>query len=357
MKKFAMCLLAAALLFPACAHEEQTPALTPQPGIRPHVTEPYVAPAIPAEWGDEAERLLSVPWSVVTAGATGDLTFDGEKILWEVASQEASSRAEGIPSFADGVMTVDGIEFRWETLAAYCLLTVDGETWHLARAASVEDAQRAYRLVSGTWSGDGMTLAFDGGSASFTAGDRSLTGSWNLTADGTLTIQSGAAGLSLSKGAKVTTTSMETPDFPPELAVDGDFTTRYSSAYNDPIYVTLDLGKTCTVGCAVLYFETAYSSEFKIEYLDGDKWVEAAHVRGNTQSGVGQPVTVPFKKAVEAREIRFVGLKRGTEWGHSFYEFELYANVPGEVEVTVYAEGETMYAIYEGNTFRMTREP
>ena len=242
MKKLSACLLAAALLFPACAHEEEPPILTPQPGIRPHVTEPYVAPAIPAEWGDEAERLLSVPWSVITPGATGDLTFDGEKIHWEVASQEASSSAEGVPSFADGVMTVDGIEFQWETLAAYCLLTVEGETWRLVRAASVEDAQRAYRLVSGTWTGDGMTLSFDGGSASFTAGDRSLKGAWNLTADGTLMIQSGAAGLSLSKGAKVTTTSMETPDFPPEKNADhrmmtaspGSMFGRYAAVRNSP---------------------------------------------------------------------------------------------------------------------------
>ena len=65
MKKLSACLLAAALLFPACAHEEEPPVLTPQPGIRPHVTEPYVAPAIPAEWGDEAERLLSSCTAVV----------------------------------------------------------------------------------------------------------------------------------------------------------------------------------------------------------------------------------------------------------------------------------------------------
>ncbi len=358
MKKLSACILSAVLLLAACAKEEETPAPTPQPGIRPHVTEPYVAPAIPEEWGEDAERLLTVPWAVVTPGATGDLTFDGEQVHWEVASPDGSVSAVGVPTFSNGVMTVDGVEFRWETLAAYCLLTADGETWRLKRADSVEDAQHAFRLVNGTWSGDGMTLSFGDGLASFTVGDRSLTGAWSLASDGSLTIRSDAAGFNLARGAAVTTTSMETPDFPPELAFDGDLSTRYSSAYNDPIYVTADLGKTCKIGCAVLYFETAYSSEFKIEVSSGsDVWTEAAHVRGNTQSGIEQPVTVPFKKTVEARQVRFVGLKRGTDWGHSFYELELYEIAPGEVEMSVYTEGETVYAIYEGNTYRLTREP
>ncbi|MBQ3706605.1 MAG: discoidin domain-containing protein [Clostridia bacterium] len=356
MKKLSACLLAALLFLAACTSEESAPEPPPASTYKPPVTEPYVSPALPEEWGDDAQNLLSVPWTVVSSGAAGALTFDGERVRWELSSPNGSAEVEGVPAFEDGVMTVDGQEFRWKTLAAYCLLTTGGETWRLTRADSVDEARRAFRLVNGTWSGSGMTLSFEDQIASLSLGDRSIQGGWTLSNDGTLKISSSAEGFNLAKGAKVKADSIETLDFPPELAFDGDFSTRYSSAYNDPVTVTADLGKTKTIGCAVLYFETAYSSEFKIEYKNAqNQWVEAAHVKRNSQSGVDQPVTVPFKNAVEAREIRFVGLKRGTDWGHSFYELELYENVPGTAEMKVYAEGEEMVVLFEGLTYRLTK--
>ena len=355
MKKLSVCLLALLMLLSACGGDKTPGKPAPPPA------EPYAAPEVPDEWGEDARRLLSLPWTVVSPDGIGDLTFDGERVTWEISSKDGVKTAQGVPSFSDGVMTVDGTDFTWKILADFALLTADGETWRLARTDSVDEARRAIRLVSGTWSGDGMALSFEKGTASFSVGDRSIAGSYTLAGDGTLTISNDGeenAGINLAKGAKVKTTSQETVDFPPELAFDGNLETRFSSAYEDPVYVTIDLGKTCRIGGAILYFEVACSSEFKIEYLDAnDKWVEAAHVKGNTQSGVGAPVTVPFRKTAEARQFRFVGLKRGTDWGHSFYELELYEILPGEVVLTVTPDGEAMNVEYDGKTYRLTREP
>lgn len=356
MKKLSVCLLAVLLFLASCRTEEAVPEPPPASTYKPPVAQPYVSPTLPEEWDEDAQALLSVPWTVVSPGAAGALTFDGEQVHWELSSQSGSSDVKGVPAFEDGVMTVGGQAFRWKTLAAFCLLTTGGETWRLARADSVDEARRTYRLVNGTWSGDGMTLSFEDKTATLSVGDFEQRGGWTLSSDGTFTISSSAEGFNLAKGAKVNADSIETLDFPPELAFDGDFSTRYSSAYSDPIHVTADLGKTCTIGCAVLYFETAYSSEFKIEYKNAqNQWVEAAHVKHNSQSGTDQPVTVPFQKAVEAREIRFVGLKRGTDWGHSFYELELYENVPGKAEMKVYAEGDEMVVLFDGRVYRLTQ--
>jgi hypothetical protein len=40
---------------------------------------------------------------------------------------------------------------------------------------------------------------------------------------------------------------------------------------------------------------------------------------------VGGTEDIPLAAPASGRYVRFLGLQRATEWGYSFYEFEVYA--------------------------------
>ena len=208
--------------------------------------------------------------------------------------------------------------------------------------------------------GDGLTLSFDGAFASLSIeGGQSWTGSYELTGGKALTIHDDSKEgptVNLAKGAAVTASSVETEDFPPEYAADGDLGTRWSSAYVDPSWLLLDLGEEKTVGAAVVYFETACSADFTFEVSsDGKKFEEAAEVTGNSAAGTESPVTVTFPEAKRARYVRFNGLSRATQWGHSIYELELYGIIPGEAVCALAFDGGRIDLTLRGNTYSLSK--
>ena len=70
-----------------------------------------------------------------------------------------------------------------------------------------------------------------------------------------------------------TATSQEASDLGASMAVDGDFSTRWSSDFYDPQTISVDLLNVYTLETVVLAWETAYSSEYKLEVsIDGSDW-------------------------------------------------------------------------------------
>ena len=327
-------LLSALLLLSSCAKEDVPET---EPETEAPEGEAYV---IPAEWGEDAAKLLSSSWTAFAPDAAASLTFDSGRLEWKWAAGGKTGTAAGTPVFDGRHVTLDGVSLDFDVLASFCVLDADGTEWKLIRAESPGDARQAVELVTQNWEGGGAALRFDGAEASFTTPDGgSASGLWTFS-DGVLTLGSdtGYNG-NLAFGAKVTASSVETPDFPPEFAVDGDAGTR-SSAYEDPTWLTVDLGAVRSVGMAVITFETACSSEFSFSVsTDGNTFTEAAHVKGNTTAGA--PITVPFDGTREARYVRFTGLSRATQWGHSIYELELYGSLPGENSAEIrFGDGE-----------------
>jgi acyl-homoserine lactone acylase PvdQ len=110
--------------------------------------------------------------------------------------------------------------------------------------------------------------------------------------------------------------------YPPSNAIDGDPTTRWASDWSDAQTLTVDLGSAKTVARAILRWEAAYGSAYKIEVsTDGTTWSTVY----STTSGNGGVENVPFP-ATTARYVRMTGVKRATSYGYSLYEFELYAH-------------------------------
>jgi hypothetical protein len=106
---------------------------------------------------------------------------------------------------------------------------------------------------------------------------------------------------------------------PAALAVDGDPTTRWSSAYTDSEWISVDLGSVQSLTGANLLWESAYGKAYKIQVsTDGTSWTDAY----STTSGGGGTESVSF--TASGRYVRMQGVQRATAYGYSLWEFEVY---------------------------------
>jgi F5/8 type C domain/Ricin-type beta-trefoil lectin domain/Putative Ig domain len=149
------------------------------------------------------------------------------------------------------------------------------------------------------------------GSASF---------SWTVTAGGGGTC--GTTNLALNKTA--TASSLENAGSPAQDAVDGNLGTRWSSAFSDPQWLEVDLGSTQSICQVVLNWENAYGKAFQIQTSpDGSTWTTIY----STTTGTGGTQTLNVTGS--GRYIRMYGTARGTQYGYSLWEFQVYGPASG----------------------------
>lgn len=128
----------------------------------------------------------------------------------------------------------------------------------------------------------------------------------------------GTTNIALNKTAVAS--SLEGDEFPASAAVDGDaVNTRWSSQYTDPQWIYVDLGKRYDLCRVTLRWEAALGEDFKIQVSDDtNSWTTIDSVAGNTDF-VNE---IPLKGS--GRYVRMYGTRRGTGFGYSLYEFEVY---------------------------------
>lgn len=126
----------------------------------------------------------------------------------------------------------------------------------------------------------------------------------------------------IALGKQVTISSIESFDYVGDMAVDGNYGTRWSSAFSDPQTFELDLGSVRKFNLIKIFWETAYGKDYSIEVSEnGTDWTKIISQQ-NGSGGAEQ-----WKVDASARYIRLTGTKRGTQYGYSIYEFEVY-NIP-----------------------------
>jgi hypothetical protein len=125
----------------------------------------------------------------------------------------------------------------------------------------------------------------------------------------------------LSQGRPVSASSIEGYPWAAANAVDGNLTTRWSSAWSDPQWIEVDLGAVHNLHKVVLYWENAYATAFQIQVSDnGSTWTDlyptiSGHVgkQSLAVSGTG-------------RYVRMYGTHRSTSYGYSLFEFQVFGN-------------------------------
>ncbi|WP_236060152.1 glycosyl hydrolase family 95 catalytic domain-containing protein [Actinacidiphila acididurans] len=126
--------------------------------------------------------------------------------------------------------------------------------------------------------------------------------------------------LSLGPGATAVA-SYQDGSYTAADAIDGNTATRWSSDHsNDPnAWIHVNLGGEYNVTTAVLVWEAAYASAYRIQVSDDSThWTDAY----STTGGHGGTETVTVDKA--AHYVRMQGVTPATQYGYSLWEFQVY---------------------------------
>jgi Domain of unknown function (DUF1996)/F5/8 type C domain len=137
----------------------------------------------------------------------------------------------------------------------------------------------------------------------------------------------------ISQDRVATSSSIENGGTPAAAAVDGDPNTRWSSVAADPQWLRVDLGGTASISQIVLRWETAYATAFQIQVsADGTAWT-AIYA---TTAGTGGTQTLGVSGT--GRYVRMYGTARGTGYGYSLWEFQVFGTLSAPTQGYVLAD-------------------
>ncbi len=130
-----------------------------------------------------------------------------------------------------------------------------------------------------------------------------------------------AAEANLALNKTVTASSVQQKGTEAKNAVDGKGSTRWGSEFKDNQWIMVDLGSIQKVGKVVLKWETAFAKEYKVQISnDGKNFTTVVDKKDG--KGKIETITFPVK---DAKFIRIQCDKRGTTFGNSLWELEVYA--------------------------------
>jgi hypothetical protein len=113
-------------------------------------------------------------------------------------------------------------------------------------------------------------------------------------------------------------------------AVDGSLNTRWGSAYSDPQWIYVDLGAAYNITEIELFWETAYGKAYQIQVSTNASTWTAIY---STTNGVGGTEYLTGFSGI-GRYVRMYGTQRGTQYGYSLWEFEVFGALPTPVMAT-----------------------
>jgi len=113
-----------------------------------------------------------------------------------------------------------------------------------------------------------------------------------------------------------TASSSEGQSYTAEKAVDGDFSTRWSSAFLDNQWLQLDMGQMRNVSGLGIYWENAYADRYNVEVSDDAATWTTVHTDNSADGGYDDITFAPQS----IRYIRINCVSRATEYGSSIWE-------------------------------------
>ncbi|UYZ63091.1 Ig-like domain-containing protein [Hymenobacter weizhouensis] len=150
--------------------------------------------------------------------------------------------------------------------------------------------------------------------------------------------QTAPIGPNLAAGKPVEVSSVENAGTPGRNAVDGNYASRWSSAFSDPQWLYVDLGAPTPITKVRINWEAAYGKDYQVQFSnDAQTWTTVRTVTGNTAR-----INLISGLAGSAQYVRIRGTARGTGYGYSIYELEVSgSNTPPTVQLTQPAANST----------------
>jgi hypothetical protein len=153
--------------------------------------------------------------------------------------------------------------------------------------------------------------------------------------------------VNIALGARTGASSIESVQLGSSNATDGNRQTRWSSEFSDPQWIFVDLESTLVrISRVVLRWEMAYGRDYQLQVSnDLVHWTTVRSVI-NGNGGVDDLTDLNAM----GRYVRVYGTRRGTPWGYSPWEFEVYGVIhdvsapppppPGKQDIVMYASAD-----------------
>ena len=130
-------------------------------------------------------------------------------------------------------------------------------------------------------------------------------------------------GSNLAYNRPVTTTSNENTTNTGAKAVDANGTTRWSSAYANNQNFVVDLGANYNVNRVKIAWESAYARDYQIQFsTNNTSWTTVREFWGKSSAATDDQTGL----SGVARWVKIYCINRATQYGFSFWEFEVYGS-------------------------------
>lgn len=152
--------------------------------------------------------------------------------------------------------------------------------------------------------------------------------------------------INLALKRPVTTSSVSSVNYQGYKAVDGSTSSRWSSSYSDYQWLSVDLGAVYDIERVKINWEVALGKDYQIQVSsNASSWETIKTVSGNTStnndlSGLSG----------SGRYVRILGIHRGTRYGYSIFEFQVFGSsnvsariAPDEADMTREVESVVAY--------------
>ncbi len=281
------------------------------------VTLALVTQLISASSSEAAEELISTNKPVLTS-SNEDSTLTGPKAVDGNAATRWAS-AEGVdPQWIridlGSSVGISRIRLNWEAAyaKAYTLqVSPDGTSWTTVKTVTTGDG--------GT--DDHTGLSIQGRYVRMHGTQRGTTYGYSLWEFEVYGAGSGGTDPLISQNKPASSSSNEDSTLTPDKAVDGNTSTRWASAEgSDPQWIRIDLGATATISRIRLNWEAAYGKAYTLQVSnDGSAWTTVKTVTTG-DGGIDDHTGL----SAQGRYVRMYGTQRGTSYGYSLWEFEVY---------------------------------
>jgi uncharacterized protein YjdB len=304
-----------------CTPTTITPYLQVDGGTWQQTNSTTINPGSSVKFGPQPVSGGSWSWNGCgTSGTAREQTVTPASTCAATATYTNSSGCTSTQDFSVTVNTT--VAVTGVTISSTSVSISTGGTTQLSATVSPSNATNqsvswgSSNTSVATVNSSGLVTGVSGGTATITV----TTADGAKTATCSVTVTSTSTNIALNKTA--TASSTENSSYPALYAVDGNTSTRWSSAFSDPQWIMIDLGNTYNVTGAKILWETAASQSFTISISnDASSWTQLY----STTSGTGG--TVNYSIAGTGRYIRLYSTARATQWGNSIWEFEVYGTL------------------------------
>jgi hypothetical protein len=281
----------------------------------------------------------SIVLQTCTGGPAQQWSINPDGTISDIQTSKKCFRASGTTLTAG---SCSGTQARWTFTAAGTPsgISVTPSSVSVAPGASATATVTATDAVTLSASGApaGVTVSFApasvpaGGSSTVTVAAAAnatpgsatvtITGGAKTASLGVTVTGSGGTETLLSQGKTATASSTESSSYPASAAFDGNLTsTRWASKEGTASeWLRVDLGATKQVSHVKLTWEAAYGKAYSIQTsADGTTWTTIYST--TTGNGATDDLT---GLAGSGRYVRMNGVTRGTSYGYSLYEMQVY---------------------------------